>query len=77
MGAPAVDLMPVTGALGDEEWGGRRTNGPEERYGPGERHGSEMSNGAEMSKGAEGPTPLSWKPRWPVVRPTPRPDGPG
>ncbi|MFC9240058.1 hypothetical protein ACFTZK_26945 [Streptomyces decoyicus] len=51
VGAPAVDLMPVTGALGDAEWGGRRTNGWEER------HGSEMRNGVETSKGAEGANP--------------------
>ncbi|MET7797143.1 PAS domain-containing protein [Streptomyces decoyicus] len=50
VGAPAVDLMPVTGALGDEEWGGRRTNGSAEC------HGSEMSNGVEMRNGAEGAT---------------------
>ncbi|MFD3419424.1 hypothetical protein [Streptomyces decoyicus] len=57
VGAPAVDLMPVTGALGDEEWGGLRTNGSEERHGLAERHGPEMSNGVEMSKGAEGANP--------------------
>ncbi|WP_308372588.1 PAS domain-containing protein [Streptomyces sp. MCA2] len=60
VGAPAVDLMPVTGALGDEEWGARRTNGSaecdgaEERHGLAERPGSAASSGGEMSKGAEG-----------------------
>ncbi|WP_030984031.1 PAS domain-containing protein [Streptomyces sp. NRRL S-1813] len=54
VGAPAVDLMPVTGALGDEEWGDRRTNGSAERPGSEGCHGSEASSGGEMSKGAAG-----------------------
>ncbi|WP_169314163.1 SpoIIE family protein phosphatase [Streptomyces piniterrae] len=34
VGACAVDLMPVTGALGTKEWDGRE-DGPEEGHGPG------------------------------------------
>ncbi|MEW1747930.1 PAS domain-containing protein [Streptomyces angustmyceticus] len=70
VGAPAVDLMPVTGALGDKGWGGRTGgpeagNGYEEPNGPG-REGAwgggacPTAGRARMAAAGAGPVDLLW-----------------
>ncbi|MFG2831224.1 PAS domain-containing protein [Streptomyces sp. NPDC048434] len=53
VGAPAVDLMPVTGALGDKGWG-ERTHGPELSHGFEEHHSPDRQ--ASSGGGASCPT---------------------
>ncbi|MGW7576233.1 hypothetical protein [Streptomyces sp. NPDC054765] len=67
VGAPAVDLMPVTGALGDKEWGAR-TNGSRKsnacEVGNGFDDGLPVSSGFEVSNGFDRGNSLDQEASW-------------